>query len=938
MTEPFLTTKLYIPPARPDLIRRERLLAYLDEGLALGRKLFLVAAPAGFGKTTLVSEWVHYRAATFPPCRCAWLTLDQGDNRLPRFIVHLVGAFQKIYTDLGQAMLQVVQLPQAPPVTVVLTELLNEIVGRSGGEPQAHYLLVLDDYQEITEPAVHEAVTFLLQQLPAHWHLVLTTRADPALPLARLRARGQLTEIRAADLRFTATEITTYLQQVTGLAYSQPDITALTARTEGWVAGLQLLGLLIQEALRRQSAESPAQIIRNFTGAHRYVIDYLTDEVLERQPTTMRDFLLRTAILERFTVDLCDHLLLSEQPSQALLTDLEKHNLFLIPLDEQRRWYRYHRLFADLLQTRLHQEVSATAVAALHLRASTWFEQQDLIAEALHHAQAAGDLDRAVALVAAHAMPMIRRGAITTAQEWLKALPPDRVRTHPRLCIDQAWALFHMHKPDEIAAWTQAAEAALLTPAFADAPDRAMLLEHILALRLSVAELRQENGAVVQLAEAALARLADAAPGPRGTYLYFLGRALCNLGETRRGIAACRASIPLFEQAGVTLAAMGARSDLAVFLRQQGQLRAAQRLLEDALRWADKADLLNLPATAQMQTVLGQIYYEQNELAAATDQLQRSIHLAKYMLPLTAGLAYLAYAQVQLALDNHADATVALQEAEQVVAQRVVVPPEATLLAMRRVRLWLMQGDFAAVEAWFLRAGLPVDDNIGYGNEQEMIAWAHTLTTRGRATHNAADLQQAARLLTRLENALRNSERKGHWLEVLLLQALTLAAQAQPQAAMTPLTAALHLAEPEGYLRIFVDEGAAMQQLLATWQQQAADQANPPPALIAYVRRLQRAFSTQPPSSRETTTDSRKTQPITSDAPSANDELDELLSPREIEVLHLMAAGLDNTKIAGELTVAVSTVKTHVNRIFAKLAVRSRTQAVARARERRLLA
>lgn len=955
MASLLLTTKLYIPPSRPDLIRRARLLAHLDEGVAFGRKVMLVSAPAGFGKTTLVSEWVHYRAAHFPPCRCAWVTLDKGDNRPPHFIAYLVAAFQKIYADLGQDLLPALQLPQSPPVAVVLTELLNQLAARSSGDPHEHYLLVLDDYQEITEPAVHEAVTFLLEQLPPQWHLVLTSRSDPALPLARLRARGQLAEIRAADLRFTDSEIATYLQYTTGLAYSPADIAALTVRTEGWIAGLQLLGLLLQDNLRRQVAASPTQIISNFTGANRYVIDYLTDEVLDQQPAARQDFLLRTSILERLTAPLCDALLVADQPSQpsqVILAELEKQNLFLTPLDEQRQWYRYHRLFADLLQTRLHQEMGAAAVATLHLRASAWFEQNGLIAEALHHALAAGDLDRAVELVAAHAMPMIRRGAITTVQEWLNALPPTRVRTHPRLCIHQAWVLFYSHQPDELEFWTNAAESALQTPAFAQLPNRTALVEQIGALRTSIAELRQENGTVVQLAEAALARLAEDELGVRGTNLYFLGRALCNLGETSRGIAAYRTTVTIFQQIGVTLAAMGALSDVAIFLLQQGKLREARLTLEDALRWAATQDLLQLPATAQLQMVLGQIYYEQNELTAAAEQVQRSMHLAKYMLPLTATLAHLGHAQVQWTLGNRDGAAVALQEAAQVVAQRMIVPPESTLLVTRRVRLWLLQEDWPAVEAWIVQSGLQVDHEVVYDNEQPLIALARALVIRGRVTSHTADLQQATALLIRLAGALRTTERAGHLLEVLILQAVALGAQERWQAALTPLTSALQIAAPEGYLRLLLDEGPIMQRLLTEWQQQAASAPRAPEshhqALTTYVNSLQHDFATQSstPSTgvivqspaAPVTTAPPFQPPLTTDhAQPGSNKVAEPLSPREIEVLHLMATGLDNSEIADALTIAVSTVKTHVNRIFAKLTVRSRTQAIACARDLRLI-
>lgn len=955
----FLTTKLYIPSSRPNLIRRERLLRYLDDGLALGRKLTLVSAPAGFGKTTLISEWVHYRAETFPPCRCAWMTLDQGDNRLSHFLAYLVAAFQKIDANLGQDLIHALQLPQSPPAAVVLTELLNQVAAHVSDDPHAHYLLVLDEYQAITEPTIHEAVTFLLEQLPSNWHLVLTTRSDPALPLARLRARGQLTEIRAADLRFTTAETTTYLRHVTNLDYAPSEIDTLTARTEGWIAGLQLFSLLIQEATRRQSATSPATFIRNFTGTHRYIIDYLTDEVLNQQPPDRRDFLLHTSILERLTADLCDVLLASKH-SQAILELLETHNLFLTSLDEQRQWYRYHHLFADLLQTRLHEEVGAAEIAALHLRASQWFEQQQFIGEALRHALAAADFTRAVTLVATHAMPTIRRGAITTVQDWLRALPAAQIRAHPRLCIAQAWVFFHTHKADEIEPWVKAAEAALQQPPFVDAPNRSTLVEHVLALRISVAELRQEHSTVLQLAQAALARIGNEGHSARGTNLYFLGRALCNLGETSRGIEACRASIPCFQAAGIPLAAMGATSDLALFLLQQGKLQMAQTTLEDALRWTAKEGLLATPAAAQLYMVLGYIYYERNELATAAEQLQQSIQLAKYMLPLTASLAHLGHAQVLLAQGDPFGATAALQEAEQLVAHLTIVPPESTLLDTRRVRIWLQQEDFAAVAQWIGHSALSVDEEPVYGNEQELITLARALVTRGCATSSIADLQQAATLLAQLERAVRRAGRTGHLLDVLILQALVLEAQGHSQAALVPLTEVLQIAEPEGYLRLFCDEGPKMQHLLTRWQQQTATQPFPKSStlgtnperdgqqLAAYVSRLQHIFATDGPATSVVSAmhpsaalqiATHLSQPLhhTSGVERSDDELAEPLSPRELEVLRLIGGGLDNTEIASELTIAVSTVKTHINRIFAKLAVRSRTQAVAHARKLQLL-
>ncbi|MCB0185730.1 MAG: hypothetical protein KDE31_15790, partial [Caldilineaceae bacterium] len=388
----------------------------------------------------------------------------------------------------------------------------------------------------------------------------------------------------------------------------------------------------------------------------------------------------------------------------------------------------------------MQQEVGEAEVARLHLRASFWFEQNGFITEALHHALAAADLDRAVAVAAAHGLAMIRRGAIATVQEWLKALPPERVRAHPKLCIHLGWVLFHTYQSDEIESVVQAAERALEKPAFANAPDRAQLFEHIMALRISVAEIRQENATVVQLAQQALARVADDNPSARGTNLYFLGRALGNLGETNRGIEACLASVPCYREAGVILAAMGALSDAALFLLQQGKLRSAQQTVEDALHWAAEEKLLSLPATAQLLMVSGQIHYERNELRAALAQLQQSTALAKYMLPLTAALAHLGVAQVQLAMGDPAGALAALQEAEQLATYRTLVPPEATFLTTHRVRIWLRQGDFAAATRWIQLSGLQVDHEPAYCNEQELIALARILVWRSQTNKQALDL------------------------------------------------------------------------------------------------------------------------------------------------------------------------------------------------------
>ena len=418
MPTSILATKLYIPPPRSKAVPRPRLVARLNEGLH--RKLTLISAPAGFGKTTLVSEWV---AGCERPV--AWLSLDEGDNDLARFLAYLVAALQTITADMGKGLLAGLQSPQPPPIELILTTLLNEITTIPD-----HFVLVLDDYHVIDAQPVDHALTFLLEHLPPQMHLVIATREDPQLPLARLRARGQLTELRAADLRFTPSEAAEFLNQVMGLNLSADDIAALETRTEGWIAGLQMA------ALSMQGRSDTASFIQAFTGSHRFVLDYLVEEVLQRQPERVRSFLLQTAILDRLSGPLCDAVT-GREDGRGMLDALERGNLFVVPLDDRRQWYRYHHLFADVLQARLMEE-QPDQVSGLHRRASAWYEQNGLPSDAIRHALAAEDFERAADLIEL-AGPMVEESSLTaTWLGWVRALPDELVRIRPVLSVRYA--------------------------------------------------------------------------------------------------------------------------------------------------------------------------------------------------------------------------------------------------------------------------------------------------------------------------------------------------------------------------------------------------------------------------------------------------------------------------------------------------------------------
>jgi LuxR family maltose regulon positive regulatory protein len=620
---PILATKLYLPRLRPNVVSRPRLLERLNEGLH--RNLTLISAPAGFGKTTLVSEWVALiERAT------AWLSLDEGENDPTRFLTYLVAALQTIAPNIGEGMLGVLQSSQPPPPEAILTALLNEITTLPD-----HFVLVLDDYHVIDAKAVDQALTYLVEHLPPQMHLVIATREDPQLPLARLRARGHLIELRAADLRFTASEAAEFLNQVMGLSLSAADIAALEDRTEGWIAGLQLAALSMQ---RHQDVPG---FIRAFAGDHRYIVDYLVEEVLQRQPEPVRSFLLQTAILDRLNGPLCDAVT-GQEEGNARLEALERGNFFVVPLDDKRHWYRYHHLFAEVLSAHLMAE-QPDQVSTLHRRASAWYEQNDLPSDAIRHALAAKDFERAADLIE-RAVPAMRRSRQeATVLGWLQALPDELLHYRPVLSVHYAGTLLLSGELEGVEARLRDAERWLDTKAdmgeLVLASSAEMVVvdeEEFLRLPGSIAVYRAASALAlgdvadtVKYARRALDLLPEEEHLGRGAAAGFLGLAYWTSGDleaAHRSYTDCMARV---QRAGHISDAIGCSIALADIRIAQGRLHEAMRTYEQALQLATAHGEPVLRGTADMYVGMSELHREQNDLHAATQLLLRSKELGE---------------------------------------------------------------------------------------------------------------------------------------------------------------------------------------------------------------------------------------------------------------------------------------------------------------------
>jgi LuxR family maltose regulon positive regulatory protein len=904
-----LETKLYIPQPRRGLVLRPRLSERLDRGAA--SKLVLVSAPAGFGKTTLLTEWLAAGPAGPGGERlAAWLSLDRGDNDPASFWAYVIAALRTVASEVGEGALALLDAPQPAPIEVVLTTLLNDL-GAVAGE----IVLVLDDYHVIEGREVQGGMAFLLDHLPPGLHVVIASRADPVLPLARLRARGELAEIRAAQLRFTAEEAAAYLTGM-GLALTARDVAALEGRTEGWIAALQLA------ALSMQGRDDVASFIAGFAGDDRYVVDYLAEEVLARQSDRVQAFLLQTSILGRLSGPLCDAVT-GQGGGKAMLEALDRGNLFLVPLDDRRRWYRYHHLFADVLRARLRDEQPGQ-VPGLHRRASEWHGQNGELSEAVGHALAAGDFERAAGLVELASPAMRRTRQEAKLRGWLEVLPSEVVRARPVLSVDFAGVLLMGGELEGVEGRLRDAER-WLAPAtghreepqdpaaemvVADEEEYLRLPATIESYRAAQALARGDAPGTVRHAQRAIELALDDDHLCRASAAALLGLVYWGSGDLEAGHRAYSACVAGLRRAGHIADTFGCSIALADIRSTQGRLGDALRTLEQALQLAGEQGGPVLRGTADMYVGMSEIARERDDLRAATQLLLRSQELGEHTgLPQNRYRWRVAMARVRQAEGDLHGALDLLNEAERLYVSDFF--PNVRPVPAVRARVWIAQGRLGEALGWAREQGLSVDDDLSYLREFEHITLARLLLARYQDERAQRLMHEAAGLLERLLPAAETGGRTGRVIEILVLRALAHQALGDTPAALAALERAMMLAEPEDYVRVFADEGPPMTSLLRAAAKQGTRRD--------YARRLLAAVGT-------TETGSRTTLALI-----------DPLSERELDVLRLLGTELDGPAIARELMVSLNTMRTHTKNIYAKLAVTNRRAAVRRAAELNLL-
>ncbi len=904
------------------MVHRRRLIERLNEGLS--GNLTLLSAPAGFGKTTLLSEWL---ADCGRPV--AWLSLDEADSDLTRFITYVVAALGTIApkmdgANFGKGVLAALHSSQPPPVESILTSLLNEIAALPGS-----LILILDDYHLIDSQPVDQSLAFLIEHQPAQMHLVIASREDPSLPLARLRVRGQLVELRADDLRFDPGEAGEFLNRVMGLNLSAEDLAALENHTEGWIAGLQLA------ALSMQNRQDTARFIESFTGSHRFVLDYLVEEVLRRQPDRVRQFLLQTSILERLSGSLVN-CLTGQEDGKAMLETLESGNLFVIALDDRRQWYRYHHLFAEVLQTYLREE-QPDRVSTLHRRACDWFEQNDLPAEAIRHALAAKDSDRAAELIERVWLAMDRSYQSATWLAWVKALPEEVVHARPVICVGYAWALLDTGEIEASEARLRDAERWL------DPPEQQATISSARMVVVDRAEFQSLPASIAAARAYRALALGDIA----GTKMYaHKALALAPDGETLHRTQATAllgmaeyadGDLPAAErefckfqemmwQANDIANAISITFILANIKLVQGRLHEAVSAYRQSLQLAAKRSLLTFLGASDLYRGLSEVLCEQGDLEAAAQHLLTAQQLGKQSAQ--TGWPHrlcMAKARLKEAQGDLAGALVLLDEAERKYVRNPL--PDRPIAALR-ARTLARQGRLGEAMSWMREQDLSPDDNLSYLREFEHLTLARVLIARYQADRAEGDLQAALGLLERLSHAAEEGGRYGSMIETLILESLAHQAHCNQPGALASLKRALVLGEPGGYVRLFVDEGEQLRLLIENLRLRIVrDQCNPDAKLIGYIGKLLAAFarSTSDPQPAISHNQSKlRNQPS---------EMIEPLSEREREVLKLLRSELSGPEIARQLVVSLNTVRTHTKNIFNKLGVNNRRAAIRRAEE-----
>ena len=879
MPTTLLATKLHIPPASPELVIRPRLRSMLDA--IVHHKMTLISAPAGYGKTTLISEWAH----NVTQLHVVWVSLDKSDNDPILFWQYLVTALQGLKSGVGESSLALLRSPQPPPFESVLTALINDCTDITGD-----FALVLDDYHMLESQSIHSAMSFLIDHLPHQMHLIIATRADPPLPVARFRGSGMMTEIRADDLRFTIDEGAAFFKEVLGFNLSPNDIAALDKRTEGWIAGLQMAGISMR------GRQDIPDFIEAFTGSHRYVLDYLIEEVIQRQPVDVQEFLLKTSILDRLSASLCD-VVAERDDSDRMLRTLEQANLFIIRLDESRQWYRYHRLFMDLLRQQMNTTHMKQLIPLLHARASQWYERAGLVSDAVHHAFTGNDINRAATLIFDASEITLKNGEVTTLLGWLKELPDEKVRNHPYLCLNFGWALTLTGQFGAAASYLERASQMVQ-----DTQNDPAFLARLFVAQAYLARSRGDYQRAIELSEKVLSFLPKTEFLQRSLVGLTLGLAYAAIGNLPEAEHALIIANEASLQSGNQYVRLTALSLLSAINLTQGNLHRAEELCTQAIREGQRSS-----SVALAHIELGTLLYEKNLLEESEHHLYQGIELSR------AGgnvdiqsSGYRALARLKCTQRDDAAALDALQKAHQLSRDYDVTPLARASNAACHIEFALNRNDLVTANYWAEQAKVNADVYIL--NPRLSLICARILLAQNDWETAVIELSE------KYETAIRAGWRYVA-VEARLLQAM---AEVTRDTAITFLADALSLAEPEGYVRTFLDGGEPVARLLREAESRGV--------ATEYIGQLLKAFTSLNYDAAKKTTTTPQTQSLV-----------EPLSERELEVLKLMAAGLSNREIADRLVIGLGTAKTHVHNICAKLDARSRAEAAARARELALI-
>lgn len=894
MTTVLLRTKLDIPPVRARQVGRPRLFEQLDTGLE--RKLILISAPAGYGKTTLVNAWIKARGIT-----TAWFSIESEDNLPESFWFYVITALQSMDGRVGEDSLAMLRASPPSPIETILPTLLNELE-----RIQKDFILVLDDFHVITNRQIQEGVMFLVDHLPRTAHVILATRADPPWQLARLRSRGEMAELRIDDLRFTIEETTAFMNEIMDLSLEPEDILALDARTEGWIAGLQMSALSIQ------GRADTSGFIRTFSSSHRFILDYLVEEVLERQPADIQEFLSRTSILGCLNASLCDAVT-GRADSQDVLMRLERANLFLLPLDDERLWYRYHPLFAELLRVSLAQKWP-DLVPEIHRRASEWYMANGLIAEAVDHATAIGDVDYVARLIERNAISVI---AIFNQQllplvDWLNRLPEHYLHARPRLVLVQAWALAYSGELESSEAAIRKLEHIIsrASPETTDKySDRGQLAGYIASIRGYAAFMRGDILGSHGLLSDVLKQLPEEDIPTRVFTAVVLGAAIGLTGDLAGGVKVLTEAVERYRDRENPFLTIIIMIELIGLQSLQGKLNQVIASSKEVIRLSSQYSRL----TGQPPSTLGFAYArlshalrEQNEIEPAIYYAREAVRISrKWGQKDSLGTSYLYLAYALQAAGRSVEALETLEKARQTC--RDISHSSDSVSSAHEVKIRYLQGDLVSITQWADSRGLGIKDDLSFSRTREYLTFARALMVQQK-------LKESLSLLRHLLPLVADAGAMLFVLETLILQALILQAQGKKEAALDPLERALQLAEPEGFVRCFVDEGSRITGLLNLVARRGIHRE--------YAVKLLTILESRP---------KWDTRTVASNISPA--ELSDLLSKREMEILEMLSTRMPVTQIAGELCIAVSTLRTHIRNIYEKLGVHSRIEAASIVRE-----